>query len=178
MGHFPSSVSFHTQEMILYSHLGLDHQGLSHWEHSDSPLNRSSFDSWESERWFGAALCWYGVVKRQSVETQLSVYPLIYTPTLTCGHKHTLVTERMRFSLQVAEVIFPWRVAGFCLRNGMRSSVIPSIRVEPLLLHIKRSQLRCFSASDSDAFCVKCSRHTLQRRGPGVDTGNACLGNP
>ena len=51
----------------------------------------------------------------------------------------------MRSRIQVAEMSFLRKVAGLSLRDKVRSSVIRErLRVEPLLLHIERSQLRWF----------------------------------
>ena len=55
------------------------------------------------------------------------------------------MTERTRLRLQAAEMGFLRRVAGFSLRDRVRSSVIrEGLGVQPLLLHVERSQLRWF----------------------------------
>ncbi|GAA6111505.1 uncharacterized protein LOC111191400, partial [Tachysurus ichikawai] len=84
------------------------------------------------------------VVKRKlSCKTKLSIYQSIYVPTLTYGHELWVMTERTRSRIQAAEMSFLHRVAGRSLRDKVRSSVTrEELRVEPLLLHIKRSQLR------------------------------------
>ena len=86
------------------------------------------------------------VVKRElSQKARLTVYRSIFVPTLTYGHELWVVTERMRSRIQAAEMSFLRRVAGLSLRDRVRSSVIlERLRVEPLLLHIERSQLRWF----------------------------------
>ena len=86
------------------------------------------------------------MVKRQlSQKASLSVYWSIFVPTLTYGHKLRVVTKRMRSWIQAAEKSFLHRVAGLSLRDRVRTSVIQErLKVEPLLLHIKRSQLRRF----------------------------------
>ncbi|KAK3524499.1 hypothetical protein QTP70_029268 [Hemibagrus guttatus] len=67
----------------------------------------------------------------------------IYVPTLTYGHELWVMTERVRSRIQVAEMSFLRRVAGRSLRDRVRSSVTrEELRVEPLLLHIERGQLR------------------------------------
>ena len=64
-------------------------------------------------------------------------------PTLNYGHELWVVTERMRSRIQVAKMSFLCRVAGLSLRDRVRSSDIwERLRVELLLLHIERSQLR------------------------------------
>ncbi len=70
-------------------------------------------------------------------------YRSIYVPTLTYGHELWVVTERTRSRIQAAEMSFLRRVAGRSLRDRVRSSVTrEELRVEPLLLHIERGQLR------------------------------------
>uniref|UniRef100_A0A671TUB9 Endonuclease/exonuclease/phosphatase domain-containing protein n=1 Tax=Sparus aurata TaxID=8175 RepID=A0A671TUB9_SPAAU len=59
------------------------------------------------------------------------------------GHELWVVTERIRPRIQVAKMSFLRRVAGRSLRDRVRSSVTrEELGVEPLLLHIERSQLR------------------------------------
>uniref|UniRef100_A0A3B5Q8Y2 Reverse transcriptase domain-containing protein n=1 Tax=Xiphophorus maculatus TaxID=8083 RepID=A0A3B5Q8Y2_XIPMA len=84
------------------------------------------------------------VVKRElSQKAKLSIYRSIYVPTLIYGHELWVMTERTRSRIQAAEMGFLRRVAGLSLRDRVRSSVIrEGLRVEPLLLHIERSQLR------------------------------------
>ncbi|KAK3558133.1 hypothetical protein QTP86_009867 [Hemibagrus guttatus] len=74
------------------------------------------------------------VVKKElSQKAKLSIYQSIYVPTLTYGHE-----------LWVAEMSFLRRVVRHSLRDRVRSSVTwEELRVEPLLLHIERGQLRC-----------------------------------
>ncbi|MDF4350667.1 hypothetical protein P3435_23365 [Vibrio parahaemolyticus] len=100
--------------------------------------------------WFGAAsavmraLRRSVVVKRElSQKAKLSIYLSIYVPTLTYGHELWVVTERTRLRVQAAEVSFLRRVAGLSLRDRVRSlDIREGLGVEPLLLHIERSQLR------------------------------------
>uniref|UniRef100_A0A3P9PV83 Reverse transcriptase domain-containing protein n=1 Tax=Poecilia reticulata TaxID=8081 RepID=A0A3P9PV83_POERE len=84
------------------------------------------------------------VVKRElSQKAKLSIYRSIYVPTLIYGHELWVMTERTRSRVQAAEMSFLRRVAGLSLRDRVRSSVIrEGLRVEPLLLHVERSQLR------------------------------------
>ena len=86
------------------------------------------------------------VVKRElSRKAKLSIYRSIYFPILTYGHELWVMTERMRSRVQAAEMSFLRRVAGLSLRDRVRSSAIrEGLRVEPLLLHVERSQLRWF----------------------------------
>ncbi|KAK7921963.1 hypothetical protein WMY93_008865 [Mugilogobius chulae] len=80
------------------------------------------------------------VVKKElSRKAKLS----IYVPTLTYGHELWVMTERTRSRIQAVEMSFLRRVAGRSLRDRVRSSVTrEELRVEPLLLHIERGQLR------------------------------------
>ncbi|KAK3526405.1 hypothetical protein QTP70_025434 [Hemibagrus guttatus] len=84
------------------------------------------------------------VVKKElSRKAKLSIYQSIYIPTLTYGHELWVMTERIRSRVQAAEMNFLRRVAGRSLRDRVRSSVTREVLgVEPLLLHIKRGQLR------------------------------------
>ena len=86
------------------------------------------------------------VVKRElSRKAKLSVYRSVYAPTLTYGHELWVMTERTRSRIQAAEMSFLRRVSGLSLRDRVRSSDIrEELGVEPLLLHIERSQLRWF----------------------------------
>ncbi|PWA16842.1 hypothetical protein CCH79_00012754 [Gambusia affinis] len=92
------------------------------------------------------------VVKRElSQKAKLSIYWSLYVPTLIYGHELGMVneiadwimTEKTRSQIQLAKMGFLCRVSGLSLRDRVRSLVIrEGLRVEPLLLHVKRSQLR------------------------------------
>ncbi|XP_061735811.1 si:dkey-100n23.5 isoform X4 [Nerophis ophidion] len=86
------------------------------------------------------------VVKKElSRKAKLSIYRSIYVPILTYGHELWVMTERIRSRVQAAEISFLRRVAGLSLRDRVRSSAIRGeLKVKPLLLHIKRSQMRWF----------------------------------
>ena len=59
------------------------------------------------------------------------------------GHESCVLTKRVRSQVQVSEKKFLRRIEGVTLFNKMRSSEIQkSLNIEPLLLRIKRSQLR------------------------------------
>ena len=61
----------------------------------------------------------------------------------TSGHELWVVTQRTRSWVQAAEMSFLHRVAGLSLRDRVRSSVIwEELGVDPLLLHVERSQIR------------------------------------
>ncbi|TWW77709.1 hypothetical protein D4764_12G0010990 [Takifugu flavidus] len=100
-------------------------------------------------RWIGAAsavmraLNRSVVVKKElSQKAKLSIYRSIWVPVLTYDHQRWVMTERTRSRIQAAEMSFLQRVAGLSLRDKVRSSDIrEGLGVEPLLLHIERSQL-------------------------------------
>ncbi|KAK3507851.1 hypothetical protein QTP70_001422 [Hemibagrus guttatus] len=104
----------------------------------------------EIDRWIGAAAAVMRsmyrsvVVKKElSRKAKLSIYQSIYVSTLTYGHELWVITERVRSRIQAAEMSFLCRVAGRSLRDRVRSFVTrEELGVEPLLLHIKRGQLR------------------------------------
>ncbi len=106
---------------------------------------------WEIDRRIGAASAVMRsmyrsvmVKKELSRKAKLSIYRSIYVPTLTYGHELWVMTERTRSRIQAAKMsFFLRRVAGRSLRDRVRSSVTrEELRVEPLLLHIERGQLR------------------------------------
>ncbi|KAK3509747.1 hypothetical protein QTP70_008379 [Hemibagrus guttatus] len=84
------------------------------------------------------------VVKNElSRKAKLLIYQSIYVPTLTYGHELWVMTERIRSRKQAAKMSFLCRVAGRLVRDRVRSSATrEELGVEPLLLHIKRGQLR------------------------------------
>ncbi|KAI3377115.1 hypothetical protein L3Q82_000066 [Scortum barcoo] len=86
------------------------------------------------------------VVKKElSRKAKLSIYLVnLRTPTLTYGHELWVMTERTRScGYKRPKMSFLRRVAGRSLRDRVRSSVTrEELGVEPLLLHIERSQLR------------------------------------
>ncbi|KAK3532757.1 hypothetical protein QTP86_028126 [Hemibagrus guttatus] len=104
----------------------------------------------EIDRWIGAAAAVMRsmyrsvVVKKElSRKAKLSIYQSIYVPILTYGHEFWVMTKRIRYRIQAAEMSFLRRVAGRSLRDTLRSSVTrEELGVEPLLLHIERGQLR------------------------------------
>ena len=55
----------------------------------------------------------------------------IFLPILTCGQEIWVGTERTRLQIQAAEMGFLPRVAGLSLRDGVRSSAIPSRATAP-----------------------------------------------
>jgi len=103
-------------------------------------------DGWlvrEMDRWIGAS----SVVMRalRSVVAKVSIYCSICVPTLTYGHEIWVMTRSMRLRIQAAEMGFLQRVAWLSVRDRVRSSTIRrELEVEPLLLYIKRSQVRWF----------------------------------
>lgn len=66
-------------------------------------------------------------------------------PSLTYGYKLQVVTVCVRLGIQVAKMGLICRVAGFSPLDRVWSSAIQEdLKVEPLPVHIKRSQLRWF----------------------------------
>lgn len=79
------------------------------------------------------------MVKRElSQKVRLSIYQSIYIPTLTYGHELWGVNERMRLQIQAAECL------GSALERLRGSEIQEGLKVDPLLLCIKTSQLRWF----------------------------------
>ncbi len=58
------------------------------------------------------------VKKELSCKAKLSIYRLIYVPTLTYGHELWVMTERTRSRIQAAEMSFLRRVAEHSLEIG------------------------------------------------------------
>ncbi|KAK7915621.1 hypothetical protein WMY93_011382 [Mugilogobius chulae] len=124
------------------------------------------------------------VVKKElSRKAKLLIYRSIYVPTLTYGHELWVMTERTRSRIQAVEMSFLRRVAGRSLRDRVRSSATrEELRVEPLLLHIERGQLRWLGASVPDAsWTPPCAQPVGMAQlknwcfGEGLDLANALL---
>lgn len=63
-----------------------------------------------------------------------------------------VITERTRLQVQAAEMFFFMRVAGFSFRDWVQSQVIrDELRVEPLLLSVKKKPIEVVRASGKDA---------------------------
>ena len=92
------------------------------------------------------ALHYSVVMKRElSKKAKLSVFRSIFVPILTYGHESWVMTERMRSQVQACEMRFLRRIHGVTLLDKVRSSEIrDSLKVEPLLLRIERSQLKWY----------------------------------
>uniref|UniRef100_A0A8C9TQF7 Reverse transcriptase domain-containing protein n=1 Tax=Scleropages formosus TaxID=113540 RepID=A0A8C9TQF7_SCLFO len=72
------------------------------------------------------------VMGELSHKAKLSIYWLIYVPTLTSGRELWVMTERIRPWIQAAEMSFLRRVLGLTLRDRVKSSDIrEELRVEP-----------------------------------------------
>ena len=94
----------------------------------------------EIDRRIGAASA---VMRTLHGSIVVKIYQSIYVPALTYGHELWVMTERTRSRVQAAEMSFLRRVAGLCLRDRVRSSVIrEELGVDPLLLRVERSQMR------------------------------------
>ena len=92
------------------------------------------------------ALHYSVVMKRElSKKAKLSIFKAVFVPILTYSHESWVMTERMRSQVQASEMRFFRKIEGVRLFEKMRSSEIwKSLNIEPLLLRIKRSQLRWF----------------------------------
>ena len=111
-----------------------------------------------------------------SILLLLFLHQSIFVPTLTYGHELWVVTERTRSRVQAAEMSFLRRVAGLSLRDRVRSSVIrEELGVDPLLLHIERSQMKWLGQLGClpDASLVRCSGQVPLVGDPGEDPGHA-----
>ncbi|CAM1326824.1 Uncharacterised protein r2_g3579 [Pycnogonum litorale] len=81
------------------------------------------------------------------VKTKLAVFKSVFVPILTYGHEPWVMTERTRSRIRAAEMAFLRRISGLTMLDRVRSSEIrETLRVEPLLLQIERSQLRWMSS--------------------------------
>lgn len=68
-----------------------------------------------------------------------------FTNQSTSQSKIWVMTKRVRSWIQLSKISFPFRVARLRHRDWVRSSDIQEdLRVEPLLLHVKWSQMRLF----------------------------------
>lgn len=103
-----------------------------------------------------------------------SFYLVTYIPILSYGQKLWVLAERMSSWIQVTEIRFLQRIAGLLFSDRMRKSVIQEgRRFEPVLLHIKRSQLRSFGhlkGFPMGVFWVRCSWHVLPKEDPELPT--------
>ena len=71
---------------------------------------------------------------------------MVFVRIITYCHESWVMTERILCQVQAAEMRFLGRVHGMTLRDKVRSFEIRRVmNVEPHLLRIERSQLRCFS---------------------------------
>ncbi|TWW80182.1 hypothetical protein D4764_10G0012120 [Takifugu flavidus] len=138
----------------------------------------------EVDRRIGAAsavmrtLHWSVVMKRKlSQKAKLSIYQSIFVPTLTYGHELWVMTKRTRSRVQAVEMSFLRRVAGLSLRDRVRISAIrEELGVEPLLLRVKRNQMRWLGhlvRMLPGRLPVRCSGHIPPVGGPQEDPGHA-----
>ena len=85
-------------------------------------------------------------MKRElSKKAKLSSFKKVFIPILTFGHESWVMTERLRSQVQASEMRFLQRIEGVALFNKVHSFEIrKSLNIKPLLLRIKRSQLKWF----------------------------------
>ncbi|KAF7644351.1 hypothetical protein LDENG_00223640 [Lucifuga dentata] len=98
-------------------------------------------------------LYWTVMVKRElSQKARLSIYQSVYIPILTYGHELWVTIERITSQIQAAEMRFLCRVSGLILRDRVRNSDIrEGLRVERLLLRIKKESVEVVRAPSQDA---------------------------
>lgn len=87
------------------------------------------------------------------------------------------LTENMRLQVPMVRMSFICKVAGHSLRDNVEGwDTQEELRVEPLLIHVERSQLmwlrHLFFRCLPDASCGRYSEHVPLRRGPREDPGN------
>ena len=90
------------------------------------------------------------VMKRElSKKAKLLIFKTVFVFILTYSHQSWVMTERVRSQVQASEMRTLRRIEGVALFNKVFSSEIQkSLNIEPLLLRIKRSQLRWFGQID------------------------------
>ena len=91
-------------------------------------------------------LCQSVVLKRElNTRAKLFVFKSVFVPILTYGHECWVMSERVRFQVQAAEMGFLRKVRGLSLLDKVKSTDIrQSLNIEPLLLHKEQSQLRWY----------------------------------
>lgn len=111
-------------------------------------------------------LYWSVVIKSKTTYISILIY----------GHELLVVTERMRSRIQTMEMSFLQRVAVLSLRNRVKSSIIwEGLRVEPLLLHMERSQLMWFRHLTGMPPRKRFFRHALPAGGPRIEHNGETL---
>ena len=75
------------------------------------------------------------VLKRElCTKTKLSVFRSVFVPILTYGHECWVMTERVKFRVQAAEMGFSQKFRGSFLLDKVKSTDIrQSLNIEPLL---------------------------------------------
>ena len=87
------------------------------------------------------------VVLKQEMcaKAELFVFRSVFVPILTYGYECWVMTERVKFRVQAAEMGCLQKVIGLSLFNKVKSTnLYQSLDIEPLLLLIERSQLRWY----------------------------------
>ena len=78
-----------------------------------------------------------------STKAKMAIFKIVYRPTLIYGHEKWILPENTRSRIQAAEMRSLRRVADLKVCDQVKSSSIrESLQIEPLLIHIERSQLR------------------------------------
>ena len=78
-------------------------------------------------------------------KSKVFVFRSIFVPILTYGHECWVMTERVRSRVQATKMSFLQNVRDLFLLDKLKSTDIrQSLNIKPLLLCIKRSQLRWY----------------------------------
>ena len=78
-------------------------------------------------------------------KAKLSVFRSVFVPILTYGHECWVMTERGKSQIQVAEMDLFRKVRRLSLLDYLKSiGICQPLNIKPLLLRIKRSQLRWY----------------------------------
>ena len=114
------------------------------------------------------------LTKRELAKTaKLPVFKSVFVPILIFDHESWVMTERMLFQVQAAEMGFLRRVYDVTLRNKVRSCEIrKALKIESLL-RIERSQIRWFGHE----FTVSQDRLAMQAL-LATSTGDAVVQGP
>ena len=75
---------------------------------------------------------------------KLFVFRSAFVPVLTYGHECWVMAERVSSRVQMAKMGFLRIVRGLSLLDKISIDIRQSLNIEPLLLHIERSQLRWY----------------------------------
>ena len=86
------------------------------------------------------------VLKRElCTRAKLSVFKSVFVPILIYDYECWVMSERVRFRIQAAKMVFLRKVRGLFLLDIVKSiDICQFLNIEPLLFRIERSQLRWY----------------------------------